>query len=81
MNNSLKIPIIVGKGAYKFGKRMQGMHVIKKLCHLKLVLCKIRSLIVNITLDIRSLLLEMKMSYLSSNKAENILNTSRRSNY
>ena len=71
---------MVGKGAYRFGSKMQGMQVMKKLCHLKQVLCRRKSLIVNITLEIKSLLFEMNISYLSRSKQENIFNISCRSN-
>jgi hypothetical protein len=76
INRSVRMPIMVGKGACRFGSRMQGMHVIKKLCHLKHVLCRSKSLIVNITLDIKSLLFEINISCLSRSKQENIFNIS-----
>jgi len=76
INRSVRMPIMVGKGACRFGSRMQGIHVIKKLCHLKHVLCRSKSLIVNITLDIKSLLFEINISCLSRSKQENIFNIS-----
>ena len=80
INSSVSIPIMVGNGAYRFGRRMQGMQVMKKLCHLKHVLWRRKSLTVNITLDIKSLLFEMKISCLSSSKHENIFKISCKSN-
>ena len=77
---SLIIPIIVGKGAFKLSTKRVGRQVTKNMSHEKSVWWSIKSLRVNMTLEMRSLLSDTKNIYLSRRRHENIFKMFSKSN-